>query len=593
MKLEFVKLMVAGFRSFNDKATIYFDPGLHYIQGKNEDEPSLGPNGAGKSSLWDALVWCLYGKTLRNLRNPDVIPWAGNKETKVTVTLKLDGDEQKITRTIHPNNLTLNGKKVGNDDVVKLIGIEFEIFGHAVLLAQGQPLFFDKTPSEKMQVLSDVLHLEKWEARSKQASERTRELDDKLIALQGQKDGTEIQYTDAKKSIVRMRALVEGWDQDQAKKMDSSDAELKDYEAQLGKLVKGWAEAELAYDSAGSEVKALAKQLQDNFDVDRQARVDLEVAQAELSRCRQDLKAMKSNKVCPTCGQPIKTDQKALAKLRLIIERGLPDALGEACEAAHAKLVGTRKDLLLFKKKEDEAGAMLDRLRPRKAELDMKIAWIKKNRVENKAELNPYLDELNLLRKTRTKLAGKLDDLGIALESTNKALERTKYWVKGFKDVRLFIVEELLAELEIVTNTMLDSVGLVDWSVAYSVEKETKAGGYSRGLNVVIKSPRNVEPVKWEVWSGGEAQRLRLIGSLALAEVLLNEANVHTNLEILDEPSRGMAAGGIDDLINTLSDRSEQTGKCILFVDHHLVRSTRFDSIIQIVKDKNGSHIHG
>jgi energy-coupling factor transporter ATP-binding protein EcfA2 len=97
--------------------------------------------------------------------------------------------------------------------------------------------------------------------------------------------------------------------------------------------------------------------------------------------------------------------------------------------------------------------------------------------------------------------------------------------------------------------------------------------------------------VRWQAWGGGVAQRLRLVGAIALSDVLLHRAGVSTNLLIMDEPTRSLSRAGIDDLVDLLSDLAKRSQKTILFVDHHAVPSTKFASVLTVIRDKSGSRI--
>ena len=57
MKLK--KLEITGFKSFFDKATIEFPPGISAV---------VGPNGCGKSNLLDAIRWVMGEQSLKQLR---------------------------------------------------------------------------------------------------------------------------------------------------------------------------------------------------------------------------------------------------------------------------------------------------------------------------------------------------------------------------------------------------------------------------------------------------------------------------------------------------------------------------------------------
>jgi chromosome segregation protein len=79
-------LRLQGFKSFADRTTVEFGPGISAV---------VGPNGSGKSNLADALRWALgeQGRSLRIRRSEDVV-WAGSERRPALgmadVTLVID-----------------------------------------------------------------------------------------------------------------------------------------------------------------------------------------------------------------------------------------------------------------------------------------------------------------------------------------------------------------------------------------------------------------------------------------------------------------------------------------------------------------------
>jgi len=99
-------LELSGFKTFAERTTLSFDPGISAI---------VGPNGSGKSNIADAIVWCLGEQSLKSLRSAhshDVI-FAGSEsrrrgglaEISITLdnadgSLPLDFSEVTITRRV-------------------------------------------------------------------------------------------------------------------------------------------------------------------------------------------------------------------------------------------------------------------------------------------------------------------------------------------------------------------------------------------------------------------------------------------------------------------------------------------------------------
>jgi DNA repair exonuclease SbcCD ATPase subunit len=582
MRLDLISIEMERFKSFSDKLSINFQKrgeGLHFLRGRNEDEPRLGSNGAGKSSLWDAITWCLYGKTVDGLRGPDVIPWKGKGSTFVCVTIRIDDRECSVTRQGNPNSLLINGKDVGQDEIEHMLGLSFDTFTATILLGQGQPLFFDMTAGAKMDLFSAALDLERWDKRSKAAGNRASGLQADLSKAEGELAGLDRQEEELSGMLDKAKERLANWDEEQAKRLSALDVDLEGMEKELSKLEAIVGEAEVQNDGTSTEWRGILNE-----------RRELQYKKEGLARkfvaVEKAVKAHKSGE-CPTCGQPV--GKKAFSHLA--------DAAAEIKELQAQLAKIDKQDKALAKAEAEHeakwkaAQTILQMQSPRYNELRAQIKAAKDAQAEKQEEQNPHREQVQDLRRRLKRLDVSRRELRDEIADLNESFERTKYWIKGFKDVRLHVIEEVLQELELTTNSMLDEMGLLDWEVKYDIEKETKSGSIKHGLSVSILSPRSAKPVRWESWSGGEGQRLRIIGALALSDVLLNNAGIGTGFEILDEPTRHLSAEGVRDLCDYLSERAHSLRRQIWLVDHQAIESARFSSSLTIAKDKDGSYL--
>src|SRR5690606_24813152 len=87
------RLDVVGFKSFAERVSIDFVPGVTAV---------VGPNGSGKSNITDAIRWVLgeqSAKSLRGAKMEDII-FAGSESRKAQnfaeVTLTLDNEDQYL-----------------------------------------------------------------------------------------------------------------------------------------------------------------------------------------------------------------------------------------------------------------------------------------------------------------------------------------------------------------------------------------------------------------------------------------------------------------------------------------------------------------
>ena len=185
--MRLTKIDIDGFRSFRDRTvlTLPDSAGLFLIRGRNEDEPSLGANGAGKSTFWDALCWCLYGKTARRLGADTVRTWRPTGPTKVRVCLDVGGRPHELLRSrgSGPIRLQLDGRVVDQAAIDELVGLSYERFLHVVLMGQFGQLFPDLGPTDRLNLLSGVLELDLWTSASSAAASTVKTLSEQAAQL--------------------------------------------------------------------------------------------------------------------------------------------------------------------------------------------------------------------------------------------------------------------------------------------------------------------------------------------------------------------------------------------------------------------------
>ncbi len=590
MNLDFDRLVVQNFKSLAD---IDLDlksrgPGLHFLRGQNLVEPELGSNDAGKTSLWGALAWCLFGRTVDGLKGVDVHPWDDPKaHTMVAIHIRVDGKKHFIGRALNPNWTQLDGTDCGQEHIDNLLQLSFDVFRHTILLGQSQPLFFDLSPRDKMELFTAVLDLDRWEERSERADQVTddflaqkQKLTTELATLQASLD--EVQHL-----VKDTKAKSDEWEGSHMKRVKDDKATLKECLAKLDRKKIEQGKWDLEYEGAALELKACEGLISTLHREKRESLVDADRAH----RLREELQSLSTAKTCPTCGQPIVKKNLVGHKAELEAEIQKLTPAVERVTDLDAKIDAQIEYEHKFAKKVSKATREIELLYPDIYRLISEINGLQVRISGTDIEKNPHRDLIEDLKARERDL--KLDCADVISEITDVTtkIDRTKPWIKGFKEVRLYIIEELLQELELVINFMLKELGLVDWKVQFEIEKETKSGKTNPGLNTVILSPRNKTPVKWEVWGGGVGQRLRVLSALALSEVLLNRAGVNPNLEILDEPSRHMNDLGVDDLCECLADRAQQLGKSIWLVDHIARESSQFTSVLTVCKTKTGSFL--
>jgi chromosome segregation protein len=186
-------LTLKGFKSFAEKTTLDFEPGVTVV---------VGPNGSGKSNLVDAVAWVLGAqgpRTLRSGKMEDVI-FAGTPQraalgrAEVTLTidnsaglLPIDFSEVAITRTLFRSG---DSEYAINDVPCRLLDLQ-ELLSDTgigrqqhVIVGQGQlDTILNATPEDRRAVVEEAAGILKFRKRKERAERRLVSTEANLLRL--------------------------------------------------------------------------------------------------------------------------------------------------------------------------------------------------------------------------------------------------------------------------------------------------------------------------------------------------------------------------------------------------------------------------
>ena len=639
--MRFIRLQIQGFKSFTTNKTFIFpnEPGLYFLTGLNEVEPDLEGNAAGKTSMWDAVTWCFYGKTPRNAKAGDIKNYYSDEKVVVSLQFEEKGFIYTLTRTWNPNSIELrqhgqdensvgNSKYVTQEEVLGLIKLDFDHFLYSILFSQFRPQFFDLKQAEKTELFTSILNLEEWDGYSKRASQQVSHLEGIFNDLK--LDVAHMKGTKEALSAIDYSDRIRKWEENRNKAitdfdfdilMDKQDLEeLKKYtlsllaEKETFTLDKTDFKDELL--KHNKALQALTDDLKEVLQVEKQINEEILEIKTKLGVCNSQItKFEKLGDKCPSCLQTV--DPKHVEKELKPVKKEITSLLikDEELKVEKQEVEDLKTDLnaekeAINKKKEkiNEKLLIIQRAN-NKIELDLaKIdSQIKINKTEASKKMvtmnqkvlkkEQLLEEINpvLSEEQNTKASIKMLNVQIIEKSSESldlagTIEQTVYWVKAFKNIRLFLISEVLSQLEIETNNSLFRLGLKDWRVEFDIDKENKSGTIRKGFTILIYSPYNDEPVAWESWSGGETQRLKLAGTIGLSNLILARCGIESFVEAYDEPTQYLSAKGVDQLLETLDYRSSELEKQIWLIDHRSLEYGGFAGTYSVHKNEKGSY---
>lgn len=593
MKLRFNHLTCSGFRSFVQPMHVDLDgaPALVLVSGENRFQPGLGSNGAGKSTIWDALVWTLYGRTTRGLRAGTLLSW-NSSQRGYSATVEFN--DHKLHRSWRPNAIRLDDKEVTQDQVVDVLGIDFAEFLQGVVLGQFAPKLLDLPRPARAALLSEALRLSQWDEYASSSADRLRVLRAKVVSVDNHMsrlEGRIAEMTDSGANSHELTRLYK-------RRRRSLRSALRKHESALEAAEVRMYDAGTKLELSERKVEAIDKQItivEAECDKLSEEKASSAAARKLHEKQLNDMKSVAKGK-CPVCKQRVTQSHAHKERQRI-------SALLERAALAHEQSADMlSRSVLKLKRlraKRNDLNPAGHRVELRSAERDMDACrdGIRSTKLEIKQldrSHEKVVDETVRRQQRRSRAIRERALCRVISGDLHAAEDAHKFWAqRGFKEAQLLVMEHALQELEAAINITLVGLGLEGWRVECAVERETKSGTMQLGLHVGVYSPRNDELVPWEVWSGGETSRLRIAASLGFIDMLLGRSGVSCNLEVWDEPSTWLPPDGVDMLLDVLRERAHGTDKRVYLVDHrNLEQHGGFDEMLHVVMDEKGmSHV--
>ena len=197
-----------------------------------------GPNGAGKSSLLEAIAWAVWGQS--RVATEDDVVHLGEAEAQVDFVFQHQQQTYRIIRTRRRNQasalefqiqtdagfraLTQRGIRATQALIQQHLKLDYETFVNSAYLRQGKAdAFMLKRPSERKQILADLLKLSQYDTLAERAKERAREakaqvklLADNLVDLEAQLQHRSAIATAQQTLAVKLATAQQQQDEDQA-----------------------------------------------------------------------------------------------------------------------------------------------------------------------------------------------------------------------------------------------------------------------------------------------------------------------------------------------------------------------------------------
>lgn len=204
MFLQYIKLK--NFKSYPD-TEIGFDLSFKGI------ELIVGENGSGKTTVFDAIIWCLYGRSSVNAA--EIINRKNKKNCKVEVGFIINNQNYSVLRyrehDTHGNKLYLfKGKKDismrtitdTENQIINLIGINYTAFTSSIVFtSELYTSFLRSRVSDRLKTFESILSLKEINIYDKITRKFKDEISDNIKDIELEENSSEVNISTMKSSI--------------------------------------------------------------------------------------------------------------------------------------------------------------------------------------------------------------------------------------------------------------------------------------------------------------------------------------------------------------------------------------------------------
>lgn len=232
-KIDFKKIKAQNFLCFGENG-IEIDfknyDSVVLIKGKNldvNDNNLNSSNGSGKSSILDALLYGLFGKTVKNPKKIGVKDVINNKTNKKMV-IEIYFDDIKIQRTRKPDGLKLWQSKDGNFEesteltrgeikqtqelIESILGFNCETFKSTCIFTDSNTdSYLESNASDRRIIIENLLGLEKYRTYNEIVKENIKQTKSSIAIAEIESHNADNSLNDIKKQLEQLNDKEKTW----------------------------------------------------------------------------------------------------------------------------------------------------------------------------------------------------------------------------------------------------------------------------------------------------------------------------------------------------------------------------------------------
>lgn len=636
--MKFKTLTAKNFCRFQDITLPLENQGLVLVTGRNEDAAKASSNGAGKSSLLDAFVWCLWGSTIRGLKDDQVVNEQVGQDCFVEVVFTESGSTYTIQRcrkhsgNHKPNDVVLlvDGEdKSGGSmaatqaKITEILGLDFDTF--CVMMPGAGLKAAEMTDKQVKLLLERLLQTDAVEGAYKLAREERQALAPTIAQATAQVAATTRSITEGTTRLAEYISKRDAFTESQNARIQKLEEEralltkrlhaCEEDRSQADSLAKTLQSIVNKLSSAEKEKDVLLQTKQSLFNSWKTSMSKLQAAvtqadvkyQATLSAIER-LKSVGGE--CSACLQPVDDVRKAL-QLKALREqadkaqsvltaaqlsyeesssaydeqfRSISDSINKVQAAINLHQLDKEKISEELQSKKQASSIIAD--------LHNRLAALESQCDELHVEENPFGEMVDRLEAELKRLRIALSDQEELKQAQLAELEKLDFWVEAFSPagIRSYMLAHTTPILNAAAAKYAELLTDNEMSVVFDTQSTQQSGKVVEKFNIKVSQKHGAS-----VYAGnstGERGRANLVIAFALGDLAAMRANKKIPFRFLDEPFEHIDEAGLDSVVKLLH-QLESKYETVFVITHNNDFKQSFQKEITVVKSGGISHIEG
>lgn len=578
MSVKLVEIIIENYNSYLGSHKISFtEKQGNLVLIKGIDEFDKSSNGAGKSTIIDAIVFALYGRSLKKELNLDDLICKKSTEPLRIVLSFVDSSDGIIKhsymidrqRSIKPlfskcilyedgicisNNLTNTEIQT---KIEMLIGMDYQIFINNNVLNPELFRFLKGNSTQKIDILERVLNLNIVSKIFFTLSNVAKE--DSSVHI---KNDTE--YYALKKTLDNLVQQEESVN----KNVNENIELLRNANHALGHAVKELEDLRDSHSSAVGELYPIVESISKELDKLNESKIKLD---QNINEHRKKIKYYEKNENCHACGQSIQNRDTILAEERIKIKEH-----AESMAAIMITIDQLKKDTNI--EKYEKAVSDADECTRLIKEKSYQIRNNNKN-IERFSNITSAVDQVE-------EVTTRLKNVEIEWKDSKEKFEITDFWrdmLVPKSKTRMTLAGDLLKILNINIQKHINNFYNKDFHLHFDIN--------DNNISEVIEI--DGRHFKYDQLSSGEKAKIDIVIVISLLDIAMTYfKNNKLKFMIVDEACDHLDLVWSKYVIEFIKQYAISLNMMVLFISHHAAVEDMtyvFDNTIVAMKDLDGN----